>query len=97
MQETITQENLKEALLELVHSDRQFVLSLVEELTSSASQYSSDNQVVLSSDPIVPYYRQDINTAFPKAALDQQTMDRLRALFADSPSEKETLEITHPS
>ena len=93
MQETITQENLKEALLELVHSDRQFVLSLVEELTSSASQYSSDNQAVLSSDPIVPYYRQDINTAFPKAALDQQTIDRLRALFADRPTAEAPLEV----
>ncbi|MBP8240293.1 MAG: hypothetical protein KAX50_10045 [Saprospiraceae bacterium] len=93
MQETITQENLKEALLELVHSDRQFVLSLVEELTSSASQYFSDNQAVLSSDPIVPYYRQDINTAFPKAALDQQTMDRLRALFADRPTAEAPLEV----
>lgn len=88
MQETITQENLKEALLELVHSDRQFVLSLVEELSSTESQYVSDNQAAFSSDPIIPYYRQDIKNDFPNAALDKETIEALRVLFADSTSEQ---------
>lgn len=94
MAHSISKEDLKEALLELVQSDSKFVSSLLAEmvlhLPSAAKSENPQKQVRAQkgkpSPQIIPPYRQDIKKVYPEAGLSEETIAGLRELFADAPT-----------
>jgi hypothetical protein len=95
MAHSISKEDLKEALLELVQSDSKFVSSLLAEmvlhLPAEVKSAPLKKQVRAQSPKIIPSYRQDIKKEYPDAGLSRETIVRLRELFADAPSSEQII------
>ncbi len=99
MAHSISKEDLKEALLELVQSDSKFVASLLAEMVShlpSVAKSENPQKQVRSqkgnpSPKVIPSYRQDIKKMYPEAGLSEKTIAELRELFADGPSSEQII------
>jgi hypothetical protein len=94
MAHSISKEELKAALLDLVRSDRTFASSLLGELLlqlpvqATAAQTDKKQpqpRTKKTSRKIIPAYRQDIKEVYPEAGLSKPTIIELRELFSDAP------------
>jgi hypothetical protein len=102
MENTISKDMLKSALIELAQSDREFFVSIISDLLpqngrKTAKKPISEPKIEEKTNPplekITPPYRKNVEEMRAKYAMDINVLRKLEELFKDAPSVEEFLQI----
>jgi hypothetical protein len=101
LENTISKDTLKSALIELAQSDREFFVSIIGDLfppngRKTAKKPVSEKKMTEKSIPplekINPPYRKNVEELRAKYAMDIHVLRKLEELFKDAPSVEEFLQ-----